>query len=118
MPARCERLYLCPGENGQPVWIMDFPEWWDRTGFFGKYGSFDQQGSRWFDTGNPCYVDYALLLTIDEAAAWDKQCRVAFAGDPRNQDTGIMEAMQQVQVRLYTSRWVIVESYEWESGLE
>lgn len=118
MPARSERIYLCPRENGQPGWIMDFPVWWNRSGFFEKYGSFEKHGSRWFDMGNPWYVDYALLLTMEEAAAWDRQCRNALAEDPLYQETRIIDAMQQLERRLDASRWVIVESYEWESGLE
>ena len=118
MPARNERIYLCPREHGQPGWIMDFPAWWNRSGFFEKYGSFEQPGSRWFDTGNPWYVDYALLLTMGEAAAWDEQCRKAFAKDPRRQHAEITEAMRLLEERLDSAQWVIVESYEWESGLE
>jgi hypothetical protein len=118
MPARSERIYLCPREHGRPGWIMEFPAWWNRSDFFEKYGSFEKHDSRWFDTGNPWYVDYALLLTMGEAAAWDKHCRTAFAKDPRSQDAIIIEAMQQFEARLDASSWVIVESYEWESGLE
>ncbi|MBI4926258.1 MAG: hypothetical protein HY835_00725 [Anaerolineae bacterium] len=118
MPARNERIYLCPSDNGQPGWIMTFPVWWNRSGFLEKYGPFDKPGSRWFDTGNPWYVDYALLLTMGEAAAWDKQCRIAFAGDPRSQHPETVEAMRLLAERLDSTQWVIVESYEWESGLE
>ncbi|MBX7236590.1 MAG: hypothetical protein K1X65_19570 [Caldilineales bacterium] len=118
MPTRSERIYLCPRDNGQPGWVMDFPAWWNRSGFFEKYGPFEKQGSRWFDTGNPWYVDYALLLTMSEAAAWDKQCRKAFAEDSRNQQAAIAEAMRLLAGRLDAAQWVIVESYEWESGLE
>lgn len=112
MPAYRERLYLCPSEHGQPGWIMDFPVWWYRSGFFQKYGE------RRLDTGNPFYVDYALLLTMGEAAAWDEHCREAFAQDPRSQQASIVEAMHQLEARLKSTRWVIVESYEWESGLD
>jgi hypothetical protein len=118
MPARSERIYLCPRENGQPGWIMDFPEWWNRSGFFEKYGSFDRHDSRWFDTGNPWYVDYAMLLTMGEAAAWDRECRKAFVQDPRRQQARITEAMRLLEERLNSATWVIVESYEWDSGLE
>lgn len=118
MPARNERIYLCPREDGRPGWMMDFPVWWDRSGFFEKFGAFDSPGSRWFDTGNPWYVDYALLLTMGEAAAWDKGCRKAFAHDPRSQHAKIAEAMLLLEERLVSAQWVIVESYEWESGLD
>jgi hypothetical protein len=97
---------------------MDFPEWWNRSGFFEKYGSFDRHDSRWFDTGNPWYVDYAMLLTMGEAAAWDRECRKAFVQDPRSQQARITEAMRLLEERLNSATWVVVESYEWDSGLE
>lgn len=91
---------------------MDFPVWWNRGEFFKKYGE------RQIDTGNPFYVDYGLLLTAGEALAWDKQCREAFAHDPRSQKAVIAEAMHQWEMKLNRTSWVIVESYEWESGME
>jgi hypothetical protein len=112
MPAYREQIYLCPAENGQPGWVMDFPIWWDRREFFHKYGE------RQMDTGNPTYADYALLLTAWEAAAWNQQAQETFARDPRSQQSQVVEAMQQFEMRLKATSWVIVESYEWESGLE
>lgn len=112
MPAYRERIYICPGENGQPAWIMDFPLWWDRGAFFKKYRE------RQVDTGNPFYVDYGLLLTGSEARAWDKRCREAFAGSPEGQKAHMLEAMSRLESLLSMARWVIVESYEWESGMD
>lgn len=112
MPAYRHRVYLCPERNGQPGWIMDFPLWWDRSEFFKKYGD------RRIDTGNPIYVDYGLLLTQGEALAWDKQCREAFTQDPSSRPARIVEAMHHWETRLKTTSWVIVESYEWESGMD
>jgi len=112
MPAYRERIYICPGENGQPAWILDFPLWWDRGAFFKKYGD------RQIDTGNPIYVDYGLLLTSTEANAWDKLCREALVGDPRGQEPHVVEAMRWLESKLRTASWVVVESFEWESGLD
>jgi len=111
VPAYRERVYVCPDQNGQPGWIMEFPLWWDRGEFFKKHSD------RQFDTGNPFYVDYGLLLTGWEAMAWDKQCREQFAHDPRSQEPFFVEAMQRWESVLESASWVIVESYEWESGL-
>lgn len=118
MPARSERIRLCPRETGQPGWIMDFPVWWSRSRFFETYGPPGTPGSRWLDTGNPWYVDYALLLTMGEAAAWDAECRKAFAADPRSRHPDLSEAMRLLEDRLRSAHWVIVESCEWESGLD
>jgi hypothetical protein len=111
MPARRERLYVCPGEDGQPVRLLEFPFWWDRRAFFEKFGE------RQIDTGNPFYVDYGLLLTGSEAMAWDNQCRESFAKSSRSQERHVQEAMRHLASILETAGWVIVESFEWESGL-
>ena len=112
MPAYRERIYICPREDGQPAWVLDFPLWWDRTECFKKFGD------RRIDTGNPFYVDYGLLLTSGEAIAWDKHCREASASYPGGQKTHTLEAMHGLESKLKTASWVIVESYEWESGLD
>ena len=91
---------------------MDFPVWWDRRGFFDKYRD------REIDLGHPAYVDYAFLLTRSEALAWDERCRERFSADPRSKRPGVVSDMQQLESALREARWVIVESYEWESGLD
>lgn len=112
MPAYKERLTICPREDGQPISIRDFPLWWDRRAFFNKYGK------RRIDSGNPFYVDYYLLLSGAEARAWDKRCREADAENGRNQEAHMIEPMRQVESLLSNAGWVIIESYEWESGLD
>lgn len=112
MPAYRERIYLCLVEDGQPGWVLEFPLWWDRDEFFKQYGD------RQFDTGNPLYVDYALLLSGWEAKAWDSRCRERFANDPRSKEGFFVEALQRWEDLLNSVSWVIVESFEWESGLE
>lgn len=111
MHAYRERVYLCPEKNGQPVSIREFPLWWDRRGFFEHFGP------RRIDTGHPIYVDYGLLLSRQDASTWGRQARAAFADDPRNDLPVVRAAMQQWETLLAGTRWLIVESYEWESGL-
>lgn len=110
MPAYRERIYICPDENGQPAWIMDFPSYWNRRVFFEQYGQ------RRIDTGNPFYVDYGLLLTAGEARAWHKRCQEALVGEPSGPAAHVVEAMERLASKLEKASWVIVESYEWESG--
>ena len=110
MPAYTERVYICPEVYGQPIQIVSFPLWWNRRALFKRYGS------RQIDTGNPVYVDYGLLLSATEAYAFDAECRASFAQDPHA--SGQLEAMKHWEALLSSARWIIVESYEWESGLE
>ena len=110
MPARAQRIYVFAAD--QPGQVLDFPLWWDRSGFFDKFRD------RQIDLGHPLYVDYALLLAGWEAVAWDEQCREKFYTDPSSKRPHVVSAMQRLQSALKRARWVVVESYEWESGLD
>ncbi len=112
MPAYRERVYICPDEDGQPAWVQDFPAWWDRAEFFARFKA------RQIDTGNPYYDNYAMLLTAWEALAWDRHCREKYASAPRGQKAVPGEEMRRWEWMLSSARWVVVESYEWESGLD
>jgi hypothetical protein len=112
MPARSERIYLYPDNLDEPGTVIPFPVWWDRRAFFDAYGS------REVDTGNPFYVNYGLLLTPGEAMTWDDRCRTAFAADERSRLPIVIEQMRVLKETLPRTRWVVVESYEWESGLD
>ena len=72
---------------------------------------------REIDLGHPLYVDYAFLLTPWEAREWDKQCREQYPSDTKNIRPEIASQMQKFESILKSAKWVIVESYEWESGL-
>lgn len=106
MPARREKIYLCATEPGQTGFTMDFPVWWDRRLFFEKYGD------REIDLGNPFSVDFAILLTKYEALALDK-----ISKEKGNYGPHLHPAMQKLESDLQQVRWVIIESYEWESGM-
>lgn len=112
MPARNERIYLYPHDVGQPGQVVPFPLWWDRRAFFDAYGS------RGVDLGSPFSVDEGMLLSPVEAMAWDERSRAQFAADARSGVPVVMEEMRILAEMLPKCRWVIVESYEWESGLD
>jgi hypothetical protein len=112
MPARKERIYIFAGKAHQPDRVMDFPLWWDRRGLFEKYGD------RQIDLGHPLYVDYAFLMTAWEARAFDERCREEFSADPVSELPHNVSKMQRLESALEGAKWVVVESYEWESGLD
>ena len=110
MPARTEKLYVFATD--QPNRVLRFPLWWDRRDFFEKFVG------RGVDTGHPLYVDYAYLLTPGEALAFDKQSREAYIADPNRKLQHVAAEMDEFAPALKGARWVVVESTEWESGLD
>lgn len=112
MPARLERITVVPAAEGKPTRVVRFPSWWDKAAFFENFKA------REIDTGNPIDWNLAWLLSAAEAAAWDDRCQAAFSMNPKGVDPLVLEEMGQLAALLRQAGWVIVESYEWESGLD
>jgi hypothetical protein len=112
MPARSERIVVVPDENGQPVLIRRFPVWWNRSEFFKRYSH------REIDIGNPIDINFAFVLTSAEAATWNKECAEQFSLTSISSKNVVVEDMHQLELVLRNASWVIVESYEWESGMD
>ncbi|MCJ7485326.1 MAG: hypothetical protein MUQ25_04050 [Candidatus Aminicenantes bacterium] len=112
MPARSERITVVPEKSGQPIRIVKFPYWWERGAFFEKYRH------REVDLGNPIDANYAWLLSAAEAVAWDERWKREFSTNPLSADPNVLEEMSRLTSALVQAGWVIVESYEWESGLD
>ena len=111
MPARAERLYLYPDlhpdRQPEPGRVHEFPVWWDRREFFSRFKA------REVDCSNPVDEKSAYLMFVDEVFAFNKECleRTTPHGtvppQVRDQRAEFIDA-------LHRSKWVIVESYEWD----
>lgn len=112
MPAIAFRIYACPAATGQPVWVDRLPVWWNASELFQAYRQ------REIEIRGFIYDDYALLLTQSEAMVWDSEARQKFARDSRAEDEYVRANMEEFQTVLKQAKWVIVELYEWESGLD
>ena len=110
MPARKERIHIYSEIPEQKNITTDFPIWWDRNTFFFRFGD------RKHDTGNPIYVDYAYKLSVEEAIEFDK---FSLKKTYPNQDK--IPPLVKINIEkfhnfLKDAKWVIIESYEWETG--
>jgi hypothetical protein len=112
MPARSETIQIVPVKSGQPSCIMKFPYWWNRSAFFEKYRD------RELDLGNPIDYNLAWLLSATEAKLWDEQCKKEFPDSEIDAHPDIFNDTGQLWDALRQASWVIVESREWESGLD
>jgi len=70
------------------------------------------------DLGNPIDFNLAWLLSAAEAILWDEQCKKELPHSEIDALPNIIVEMGQLTDALKQAKWVIVESNEWESGLE
>jgi hypothetical protein len=92
--------------------MMPFPYWWSRGEFMNRYQK------REIDLGNPIDANFVWVLNSAEAAAWNEECVKLFAGDPLSRNQQIVGDQRKLEDALKHSQWVLVESYEWESGMD
>jgi hypothetical protein len=111
MPARVETIQIVPKKSGQLSLILRFPYWWNRAAFLKKFRE------RELDLENPIDFNLAWLLSAVEAILWDEQCKKQFPDSEIGAHPTILSEMSQLTDALKHARWVIVESNEWESGL-
>jgi hypothetical protein len=112
VPARAERIYIVPSRNGEPCWIRPFPAWWNRSVFIQKYQH------REINFENPIDANYVWVLNSAEATVWNEQSIKEFSQNPRSDMIDVIEDYHQMDSVLKKAWWLIVESYEWESGLD
>lgn len=112
MPARSERIYIFPYRSGDPGLTMPFPYWWNRSEFIKRYRE------REIDLGNPIDANFVWVLNSAEAVAWNEECVKRFTSDPLSQNPQVIEKQYELEDALMQSQWLLVESYEWESGFD
>ena len=81
-----------------------------------KYFFFFRYGDRKLDTGNPMYVNYAYKLSVEEAREFDDISVKKTYPDLRNIRPLVKINIDSFRAHLKDAKWVIIESYEWESG--
>ena len=110
MPSRNERIFIYSAIPGQEDISLDFPAWWDRNTFFFRYGN------RKHDTGNPIYVNYTYKLSREEAIEFDAFSVRKTYPVYKKISPLVKINIENFRAHLLDAKWVIIESYEWESG--
>jgi hypothetical protein len=90
--------------------MMPFPYWWNRSEFIQRYQK------RETDLGNPIDANFVWVLSSGDAVAWNEGCVESFSVDPLSKKPEVIEDQVKLKELLMQSQWVLVESYEWESG--
>jgi hypothetical protein len=109
------RIRGVPLRGGETGWSVENVFWWNTWALLKKYPHRELEGL--------AYTDYVLVLTPFEAMEWQRRFREAFEQDPHRLPTAgsrqIVEALsRQLEATQYDTRWVVVEMYEWESGMD
>lgn len=118
----CEgRVWVVPREAGDACAIFQGPRWWDRDTLSPEH--LNLYAERYIDTNNPFWLDSVRLFSGDEARAMDNVARERYRANCREfYGRGLRRSEIQQMARfrrtLEQAVWVVVFTYEWESGLD
>ncbi len=114
-------VWVVPKEAGSACAIFRGPSWWGPETLAPEH--LDLYVERYIDTNNPVWMDSVRLFTAEEALAIDKSAREgqrayyrkAFGRGLRRDE---IKEMARFRRALKQAVWVVVYTYEWESGLD
>ncbi len=108
------RIHLVPVKTAQLSQSVDSVFWWNVQELFEKYP--------YRQIESLAYLDYVVVLTPTEAIEWQSHFRDKFIQNQMsnaipNWQQRVDQLSQLLENQRHDVRWVIVELYEWESGL-
>ena len=117
----CEgHVWVVPREAGRACAIFRGPSWWNSDTLPPEHLAL--YAERYIDTQNPFWMDSVRLFTAEEALAMDRAAREGLRAYYRNVlGRGLsrhqIREMARFRRALKQALWVVVYTYEWESGL-
>jgi hypothetical protein len=115
------RIIGVPVSNDSPVWTVAHILWWRIEDFIGKKGEINDPRFR-ESVDRTLYLDYVGIFNLEEFIQWNDGFKRDFLADEKRKT--IHEAQRQLmeQVDAYIrkrldTKWVLVEQYEWETGM-
>ncbi len=115
------QVWVVPREAGDACAIFEGPHWWDRDTLAPEH--LNLYTERCIDTGNPFWMDSVRLFSGEEARAIDSvareryraKCRQIYGRGLRRPE---IQEMARFRQALNQAVWMVVFTYEWESGLD
>jgi hypothetical protein len=108
------RIRGVPVRENVPCWSMDNVFWWDMRPLREQYPVREIVDAT-------LYLDYVVVLTPSEALDWNQRFGESYRQMHGSAGTNCSDAIDELTRKLESTRdalrWVIVEQYEWESGL-
>jgi hypothetical protein len=103
-----------PIKDDQPLWSVDNVIWWDIPLLMQNYPGREIEDQN-------LYLDYVIVLTPDEAVLWNERFREDCQKKGLLQHEDGIKQIKELGDKLETSkntlRWILIERYEWESGM-
>ena len=116
------RIIGVPVQNKLEVWVVDHVHWWPVDDFLGKSAQGKNAPSFRESVDSSMYLDHVGILNVEEFVRLNDEYKSAFLADSRKSPlyTEQQARMKDVDAHLKKrsdTKWILVEQYEWETGM-
>ena len=116
------RIVGVPVQDKHPVWVVDYILWWPMGTLIGNIGTQNAVSGFRESVDSTLYLDYVGIFNKEEFVRLNDDYKARFLAD---EDKKPLHAEQQGRMRDVDTmlkqhldiKWILVEQYEWESGL-
>lgn len=115
------RIIGLPVSNNSPVWAVDHILWWRVEDFIGKKGEILDPRFR-ESVDSSLYLDYVGIFNKEEFTSLNEKYKQAFLPDPnwgilRDTQIPLMAKVDEYLRQRLDVKYILVEQYEWETGM-
>jgi hypothetical protein len=116
------RIIGVPVQNKLEVWVVDHVHWWPVEDFLGKSAQGKNVPLFRESVDSSMYLDQVGILNVEEFVRLNDEYKSAFLADGRKSPlyTEQQARMKDVDAHLKKrsdTKWILVEQYEWETGM-
>jgi hypothetical protein len=114
------RIIGVPVQDNRTVWVVDHVLWWPVDDFIGETGTAEPKFRESVDSS--LYLDYVGIFNKEEFVKLNEGYKTAFLANVNKKTLRDEQQKRMMYVDEYLSqrldtKWILVEKYEWETGM-
>ena len=112
------RVVGVPVQDGSAVWVVDYVLWWPVDDYIGRNARPEFRES----VDSSLYLDHVGIFNKEEFIRLNDEYKASFLANPAKKQIHAeqqkrMDVVDQHLKKHLDTKWILVEQYEWESGM-
>ena len=116
------RIIGVPVQDSHTVWVVDHVMWWPVEDFIGEANQGDTESKFRESVDSSLYLDYVGIFNKEEFINLNDRYKAEFLANSNkkplhNEQQKRMGYVDQYLRQRLDIKWILVEKYEWETGM-
>ena len=116
------RIIGVPVQDSRTVWVVDHVMWWPVEDFIGEANQGDTESKFRESVDSSLYLDYVGIFNKEEFINLNDRYKAEFLANSNkkplhNEQQKRMGYVDEYLRQRLDIKWILVEKYEWETGM-